>query len=117
MHTLTRRAGLLVLLVAAPAAAQTDLIYYPFLTGSGTTVTNLAAGGPKTGTLTSTNTSNSGWVAGKGGGYALSGRDSTSTAAYVDTGLSSSGSLLTGSFTVLSNWLVRFTPDFIYERI
>jgi cytochrome c-type biogenesis protein len=25
--------------------------------------------------------------------------------------------LLTGSFTVLSNWLVRFTPDFIYERI
>jgi cytochrome c-type biogenesis protein len=25
--------------------------------------------------------------------------------------------LLTGSFTLLSNWLVRFTPDFIYERI
>ncbi len=25
--------------------------------------------------------------------------------------------LVSGSFTVLSGWLVRFTPDFIYERI
>jgi cytochrome c-type biogenesis protein len=25
--------------------------------------------------------------------------------------------LVTGSFTLMSNWLVKFTPDFIYERI
>ena len=37
--------------LAAPAAAQTDLIYYPFVAGTGTTVTNFAAGGPKTGTV------------------------------------------------------------------
>ncbi|MCB9868795.1 MAG: hypothetical protein H6837_03005 [Planctomycetes bacterium] len=102
MYAPILRAIALTCVVAAPAVAQADLIYYPFVTGTGTTVQNLATGGPKTGTLVNTNTTNSGWVAGKGGGYALSGHDATTTAAYVDSGLNSgtSTSLFTGSFTV-----------------
>ena len=72
-----------------------DVIYYPFLTGSGTTVTNLGSG-PATGTLATTNTTNSGWTTGKFDN-ALAGIDANGTGSWVDTGYTAA---VTGSFTV-----------------
>ncbi|MEE2887272.1 MAG: LamG-like jellyroll fold domain-containing protein [Planctomycetota bacterium] len=72
-----------------------DVIYYPFLTGSGTTVTNLGSG-PATGTLATTNTTNSGWTTGKFDN-ALAGVDAAGTGSWVNTGYTAA---VTGSFTV-----------------
>jgi len=90
---------LLGLMSAAPAQ---DLIYYPFLKGSGTSVTNLWKGAPAVGTLSTTNTTNNGWATGVGGGYALAGKEAASALTYVDTGFNqgTNSSLFTGSFTV-----------------
>jgi len=80
-----------------------DLIYYPFLTGSGTSVTNLWKGGSAKGLLTTTNTTNKGWAKGVGGvGFALAGKDASGTSCYVDTGLNqgTGTSLFKGSFTL-----------------
>jgi len=98
-----RTLSISVLLGLASTAVAQDLIYYPFLTGSGTSVTNLWKGAPAKGTLTNTNTTNSGWAKGVGGvGYSLAGKDAASTLNYVDTGFNqgTKSSLFTGSFTV-----------------
>lgn len=83
----------------APAQGQ-DILYYPFLTGSGTTVTNLygASGpAPSTGNLVNTNTTNAGWASGVSGGYSLAGKDAAGTLNYLDSGWNGAH---TGSFTV-----------------
>lgn len=87
--------------VAAQGSTTTDVINYPFLTGSGTSVTNVAGtggGAPASGTLVNTNTTNSGWATGVNGGYALAGKDSASTLNYVDSGWAAGGT--TGSITM-----------------
>jgi hypothetical protein len=97
----TLSTSVLLIGLASTAMAQ-DLIYYPFLKGTGTAVTNLWKGAPTTGTLSTTNTTNKGWATGVGGGYALAGKDASSTLTYVDTGFNqgTNSSLFTGSFTV-----------------
>jgi len=98
----TLSVSVLVLGLASTAVAQ-DLIYYPFVRGSGTSVINLWKGAPGTGTLVNINTTNKGWATGVGGvGYALAGKDAASTRNYVDTGFNqgTKTSLFTGSFTV-----------------
>jgi len=80
-----------------------DLIYYPFVRGSGTSVLNLWKSGPGNGTIVTTNTTNKGWATGVGGvGFALAGKDATGTNNYVDTGFNqgTKTSLFTGSFTI-----------------
>jgi len=98
--------------LASTAAAQ-DLIYYPFLKGSGTSVTNLWKGAPAVGTLSTTNTTNNGWATGVGGGYALAGKEASSALTYVDTGFNqgTNSSLFTGSFTVAFFMKEASTPS------
>lgn len=85
---------LIAFCVVSHLSAQ-DVIYYPFVTGSGNSVINLGTG-PATGTLSTANTSNSGWTSGKSD-HALAGVDATGTGSWVDTGYTDA---VTGSFTV-----------------
>ncbi|MHC4854379.1 MAG: hypothetical protein ACYTF5_20455, partial [Planctomycetota bacterium] len=82
------RLFLLTGLVVFSASVQAqNILYYPFLRGTGTTVQNLWAGttspAPAFGTIVSTNTKQ--WVPGRIG-LALSGRESTSKENYINTG-------------------------------
>ncbi|MHC5071012.1 MAG: LamG-like jellyroll fold domain-containing protein [Planctomycetota bacterium] len=100
-------------MLSATAAAQpvTDLIYYPFLRGTGTTVQNLflATGNPvpRTGTFVTTNTGGP-WE--KNGRIATCMRGKDTTAAgtynYIDTGWKGG---MTGSMTI--SWFMRLRTD------
>ncbi|MHC4516362.1 MAG: LamG-like jellyroll fold domain-containing protein [Planctomycetota bacterium] len=105
------RLFLLTGLVVFSASVQAqNILYYPFLRGTGTTVQNLWAGttspAPAFGTIVSTNTKQ--WVPGRIG-LALSGRESTSKENYINTGwkavLNPLSPILTGDFTIA--WFIK----------
>lgn len=102
--------GLLAPGLAAQTAA-TDLIYYPFVAGTGNSVLNLYAGTnnpvPRNGTMVSTNGGGA-WEANGRTGACMRGKDSTSATnyTYVDTGWKGG---MTGSMTMA--WFMRLRTD------
>ena len=75
---------LAAMVISGVAISQTDIIHYPFLKGSGTSVKNLASAGPSTGTIVSQLPN--AWTTGKIDN-ALRGSNNTSSTSsnYVDT--------------------------------
>lgn len=96
---------------ATVAQTVTDLIYYPFLRGTGNTVQNLyrTTGNPvpSTGTFVTTNTGGA-WEKNGVSGPCMRGKDTTSTSTYnyIDTGWKGG---MTGSMTVA--WFMKLRTD------